>query len=143
MVTGCLHGAAGENGVVLDVSDEVGQNRVLGGFGSLLPRGWIRASCGFGRPDFQGDDLTATASLFIVFTIDMTAKNQTGRVCWRDDGFKARTVPRPLLGMTTPRRTKRLIAGVVAGTTPTPFHHPANTGSLPAVVPVTVPARPR
>ena len=44
MVTGCLHGAAGENGVVLDVSDEVGQNRVLGGFGSLLPRGWIHNS---------------------------------------------------------------------------------------------------
>jgi hypothetical protein len=37
-----------ENGIVLDLSDEVGQNRVPGGFGSF-PRGWLRASCGFGR----------------------------------------------------------------------------------------------
>ncbi len=37
-----------ENGVVLDVSDEEGQIRVLGRF-ALFPRGWFRASCGFGR----------------------------------------------------------------------------------------------
>ena len=35
VVTGCLHGAAGENGVVLDVSDEVGQNCVLGGLAGM------------------------------------------------------------------------------------------------------------
>ena len=41
-----------ENSVVLNMSDEVGQNGVLGDLASL-PRGWIRACCGFGRLDFQ------------------------------------------------------------------------------------------
>ena len=118
----------------------MGQNRVLGGFGSLLPRGWIRASCGFGRPDFRATSLIAAASLFIVFTTEMTARI-SGPGSLEGCGFNTRTVPCPLLGMTAPPGSKRLIAGVVAGTTPTPFHRPANTGALPAVVPVTSPDR--
>ena len=81
----------------------------------------------------------AAASLFIVFTTEMTATNQALRVAL--DGFNTKAMQCPLLEMPRPPRSMRLIAGIVAGTTPTPFHRSANTGPLPAVVPATSPDR--
>ncbi len=94
---------------------------------------------GLGRLDFQRRRAwpPPRRCLFITFTTDMTAKNQTFRAA--SEGFNPKTILRPFLGMATPPRTERLIAAVVAGSTPTPFHHPANTGSLPAVVPAISP----